>query len=81
MFLKPLLLLLLGTMAATLKLKKPFTLDGIAFRWMKHPLPEYDYFDTMMNLKYAKITIEKGELVTSKIYTNNTLENIHPDAL
>ena len=50
MFLKPLLLLLLGIMAGNLTLKKPFTLGSIAFRWTKHPLPEYDYFDTMMNL-------------------------------
>ena len=81
MYLKPLLLILLGTMAGTYKLKKPFTLEGIAFRWLQHPLPEYEYFDKMMNLKYAQITIETDELVGSKTYTGNTLLTIYYDAV
>ena len=63
----------------TIKLKEQFTPDGIVFRWIKHPLPEYDYFDKMMNAQYGQIAIKKEELVTSKIFTNITLLTIHDD--
>ena len=68
-------------MSGIIKLIKAFILDGISFRWTKYLLKEYDYFDQMMNLKYAQITIKKDELVTSKIYSDNSLLNIHDDAV
>ena len=76
-FLKVLLLLVIMTM--TTKLNKSFHLDSIMFTWTKHPFPCYQYFDQLMNTKYGGTTIEKNQLVASKIFTDNTHQTFHDD--